>query len=233
MALPKTVMMKILGIGLLVAFHWILFFHSIKVSNVSVALACFSSVALFTSFLEPLFFKRKIYWLEVVLGLIVILGLYLIFRFEIKYQWGIALALLSALVASLFIVLNGKVMQHNNAVTVSFYEMLAGFSGISLYEIFMGTQVGLSISSPDIFYLLILGIICTGYAFMKTNDLMKYLSPFYITLTINLEPIYGIVLAYFIFGESEKMTFGFYMGTLLIIAAVFFYPVAKLFLKNK
>lgn len=232
-ALPFNITMKIFGVGLLVAIHWLLFFHSIKVSNVTVALGCFSTITFFTSFIEPFFHQRKISWLEVLLGIIVLGGLYLIFQFETKYKEGIILATLSAFIGSLFIVLNGKFIKEHNAITISWYEMTAGFFGISIYRLFIHDEFIFQISSNDTIYLLILGIVCTAYAFMKTTDLMKYLSPYYITLSINLEPIYGIAMAFFIFGESEKMTAGFYLGTSIVLLAVCCYPILNLFFKKK
>ena len=225
---PRKILIKVLFVGLLVAIHWILFFYAIKVSNVSVTLGCFSSIALFTSLLEPIFHRRKILWMEFMLGTIVIIGIYIIFQFETKYAYGIILATLSAFIGSLFFVINGNLIKQHPALTISFYELLSGFIGITIFRFFQNeNNFTLLISFSDWMYLLILGIICTAYAFMKTTDLMNHLTPFHITLTINLEPIYGIILAFFIFGESERMTTGFYFGTLIILIAVFVYPFMK------
>lgn len=227
-SLPKKIIVKIFLVGLIVAVHWILFFQSIKLSNVSVALGCFSSITLFTSFLEPIFYKRKIRTLEVILGLITIAGLYLIFQFETRYTKGIIYALLSALTGSLFLVFNGNLTKYHSALSISFYEMLGGFIGICCYLLINNfPDLTFHFLLSDLFYLLILGIICTAYAFMKTIDLMKILSPYHISLTLNLEPVYGIIFALLIFGESEKMTVGFYIGTLVILMAVFLYPAGK------
>lgn len=223
--LPIKSILRIFGVGIIVAIHWVLFFHSIKVSNVSVALGCFSSITFFTSFMEPFFHKRKISWMEVLLGIIVLIGLYLIFQFEIRYKEGIILAILSALTGSFFIVVNGEFTKKHHALVISWYEMTAGFFAITIYRLLIHDEFNFGISASDSFYLLILGVVCTGYAFMKTTDLMKYLSPYYITLVINLEPIYGIAMAFFIFGDTEMMSSGFYMGAAVVLAAVFCFPL--------
>ncbi|NVO03956.1 MAG: DMT family transporter [Bacteroidetes bacterium] len=226
---PTKELLKIMGIGLIVAAHWICFFNAIKVSNVSVTLGCLASGTLFTSFLEPLSQKRRIFWVEVVLGIIIIIGLYLIFQFETNYTLGIIFALIAAFLSSLFTVLNKNISNKFNANVVSFYEMLAGFIGICMYMIFTQSfsNYNLKVNTVDIICLVILAVVCTSYAFAATVELMKEISAFIVVLSINLEPVYGILLAFFIFGESEHMTTGFYFGTIIILAAVFSYPLLK------
>lgn len=220
---------KFLGIGLVVAAHWVTFFHAIKVSNVSVTLGCFASVAFFTSLIEPLTQRRKIFWLEVLLGAICVGGLYLIFRFETHYLQGIFYALLSAFLNAVFAVMNKGVSHKHHPGVISFYEMLGGFLGLSLV-IFLGGTYNtslLQISAIDWFYLLILAIVCTSYAFAAIVDLLKVLSAYYVMLAINLEPVYGILLAFAIFGQSEFMSAGFYAGTALVMVCVISYPFLK------
>ncbi len=222
-------------VGFIVAAHWITFFHAIKVSNVSVTLACLSTTTLFTGILEPLVIKRKFYWLEAVLGILIIFGLYLIFQFEIRYKWGIIFSLISAFLAGIFNVINKKLTPGKNADIISFYEMLGGFFIVSVYMLFFTdfTLKKLSISASDLLYLLILGSICTAYAFTTIIELMKKISAYLVILSINLEPVYGVIMAYFIFGASEYMTTGFYIGTLIIILCVFMYhPLMRLFHKT-
>lgn len=212
-----------LGVGALIALHWIAFFGAIKASNVSVTLGCMASASLFTAFLEPLFFRKKLKTSEVLLGLMVIGGLWTIFRFEAHYATGIALALLAAFSAALFTVINGRMIRTRGAGLISFYEMLGGTIGISIFFLFQeGVPEGLfQMQGSDLFYLAILGLICTAFAFMASVHVMKVLSPFSVSLTINMEPVYGIVLAFLIFGEEEKMSLGFYLGTVLILLALF------------
>ena len=220
---------KFSGVGILIAFHWICFYQAIKVSNISVTLACFSSGALFTAFIEPLFFRRKISRMEVFFGFIVLLVIGMIFKIEIKYKLGIILSLLSALGSALFSVLNGLLARGRDSKIISFYELLAGFLGITVYFLFDGQLTGsmLIISTSDFLLLSILGIICTAFPFIVALDIMKEISPYTVNLTVNLESVYGIILAFLIFGEDEKMTTGFYIGTAVIFITVFANAVLK------
>lgn len=221
-----------IAVGLVVAAHWFTFFHAIKVSNVSVTLACLSTTTLFTGIVEPFVIKRRFYWLEAVLGVLIIVGLLLIFKFESRYSLGIFYALLSALLAGVFNVINKKLTPGRNATRMAFYEMLGGFVAISFY---LFTRPGftwhaLEISMHDLFYLLLLASVCTAYAFTAIIELMKKISAYLVILSINLEPVYGVIMAYFIFGASEYMTSGFYIGTALIILCVFAYqPLMRRF----
>jgi len=219
--------LKIMGVGLVVAFHWITFFGAVKISNVSVTLGCMASTTLFASFLEPIIFRKRIKWIEVFIGLVIISGLYLIFQFELGYIKGIITALTSAFLAGLFTVLNKLFIDDHHPVTISFYEMMSGFLGITVFLALTGTFNGQLIKpdSLDVLFILILGIICTAYAFVAAVDVMKVLSAYTVVLAINMEPVYGILMAYFIFGQSEFMSAGFYFGTAVILLAVFLHPI--------
>lgn len=220
----------ILGIaGVIIALHWITFFAAIKTSNVSITLAVLSTGAFFTSILEPIFYKRKLIWYEVVFGLMVICGLYIIFNVEGDYVVGIMYAICSAFLSSVFSLINGKIAQQYSPSMISFYELLSGVGFITIYLFaisFLGTEgEGFSksffqLSTSDWIYLVILASVCTAYAFIGSVQVMKYLSPYTVMLTINLEPVYGIVLAYLIFGDAEKMNPGFYYGALIILGTV-------------
>jgi len=218
---------QIMGVGLVVAFHWITFFHAVKISNVSVTLGCMASTTLFASFLEPIIFRKRIKWIEVFIGLLIIGGLYLIFQFELSYWKGILTALLSAFLAGLFTVLNKLFINKHHPVTISFYEMISGFISIGIFLLAIDTLPGnlLLPSGADIIFVLILGIVCTAYAFVVAVDVMKVLSAYTVILAINMEPVYGILLAFAFFGQSEFMSGGFYMGTVIILAAVFLHPI--------
>jgi len=219
--------LKMMGVGFVVAFHWITFFHAVKISNVSVTLGCMASTTLFTSFLEPFFFRKRIKWLEVFIGLLIISGLYLIFQFELDFWMGIITALISAFLAGLFTVLNKFFIEDHHPVTISFFEMLSGFLGITLFLTFSGTfSLGLMVPTKlDVLFIIVLGVVCTAYAFVVAVDVMKVLSAYTVVLAINMEPVYGILLAWAIFGQSEFMSGGFYLGTVIILAAVFLHPV--------
>ena len=227
---PKAII-KFFISGTIIALHWIAFFTAIKVSNVSVALVAMSTGALFTSLIEPLFFRRKLIFLELLFGLIVISGLYLIFNVETEYTLGIIYALIASFLSALFTVLNGLFIKQHNAETISFYQLLFGVVFITIY-IFATTGFTIkdfSLNKTDIIYLFILSSICTAYAFTASVKIMKYLTPYTVMLTINLEPVYGIILAVLIFGEKEKMSPQFYIGALIILFTV----VINGILKNK
>lgn len=210
-------------VGLIIAAHWITFFEAIKQSNVSVTLACLSASSIFTAILEPIFFKRKVDKYEIFFGLLVLSGLLLIFSFETEYKVGIALALTAALLASLFTTMNGKLIQNDNPYRISLVEMMAGAVGITIWLAIKGKlNIGLVQLPPmDWFWIIILATVATAFAFVVNVKVMEEISPFTVSLTINLEPVYGIILAFFIFGSSEKMTWGFYAGTVLILLALY------------
>lgn len=223
----RPVFWRLTGIGFVVAFHWITFFHAIKISTISVTLGCLASTTLFTSLLEPALVRRPLVWLEVVTGFLIITGLYLIFQFEPNHIAGIVTALTSAFLAGLFTVLNKMMIAKHRPLVISFYEMGGGFLGITLFMIVNGTfSHGLQVPLlSDWFFLILLGVVCTAYAFAASVKVMDVLSAYTVVLTINLEPVYGILLAFVFFGESELMSGGFYLGTVIILAAVFLFPV--------
>ncbi len=210
-------------VGLVIAAHWITFFEAVKVSNVSVTLACMSAATLFTALIEPLAFKRRLHLGELLLGLAVIFGLGLIFSFESQYALGIAYALSSAFLAALFNVLNGTFIRHDNPIRISLVEMISGSLAILLWLAFrgkLGTEL-FSMPAMDWVWIALLGTLCTAFAFVASVRVMRVLTPFTVSLSINLEPVYGILLALLIFGESEKMSGGFYAGTAVLLAAIF------------
>ncbi|MEB2786657.1 DMT family transporter [Algoriphagus persicinus] len=236
--IPFPSMIKVTGVGFVIAMHWILFFWSARVSTASVCLAGMATTSLWTAFVEPLFNRTKIKWYEVGLGLMVISGLLVIFSFESGYWLGLSMALASAFLAAVFSVLNGKLAHKHNPYQITFYEMagacLFTLLFMPIYSNFM-TNEGLQLNwiGYDWFWLFILGGICTVYAFSVSVELMKRLSVFSINLTVNLEPVYGIVLAVLIFGESEKMTPQFYLGTGIILISVLTYPVLNYLNKRR
>ncbi len=222
---------KFLISGIIIAIHWITFFKAIKISNISVALVTMSTGAFFTSLIEPLFFKRKIKSLEIFLGLLVVLGLYIIFNFESQYSLGIMYALISAFLSALFAVLNGLLIQDYKADVISFYQLLFGTLFVVVFLAVQGSfsYEFFNLSSLDWLYLLLLSSICTAYAFIISVKVMKYISPYTVMLTINLEPIYAIILALIVFGEKERMNIEFYYGAVIVLLVVFING----FIKNK
>lgn len=232
---PRKTLIGFLFSGLVIAMHWFTFFKAIKVSNVSVTLACLSTGAFFTSILEPILYKRKMVWYELLFGVIVVLGLYIIFNVEIQYSEGILLALISAFLSALFSVINGNYAKTYDSNIICFYELLGGILFFSIILFFNNSFDAsfFKISLSDWFYLSILSSICTAYAFIGSIKVMKYLSPYTVMLTINLEPIYGIILAVIVFDEKESMSQSFYIGALIILSMVILNSIVKNYLGNK
>lgn len=216
-------------IGFLIALHWLAFFKAVKVSNVSITLAMMSTGAFFTSLLEPIFFKRKIIKYEVIFGLIVIVGLYIIFNVETTYFTGILFALLSSFLGALFSIFNGMIVKIYDATTISFYEL---FFGVVFITIFIFSTEGFNVSffdlsSMDWIYILFLASVCTAYAFIAAVHIMKWISPYTLMLTTNMEPVYGIILALLILGDKEYMNPMFYLGALIILMTVIVNGIIK------
>ena len=230
----KKLLLKLVGIGSLMAFHWLFFFSSIKVSNVSIALSCLGTSTLFAALLEPLIFKRKIDLSEIVMGIVIVICISLIFKVEFQYKLGIIYGLICALLGTIFSVFNGKLYGKTSSGNIIFYEIFGGFLVISLYYVFSGhiSQIG-EISYRDLALLTLLASVFTAYPMFESVNLMKYISPFTLILTVNLEPIYGIILAFFIFGESEKMSAVFYGASMVMILAIVINGVIKARKKSK
>lgn len=208
--------------GIVVALHWVTFFWAIKVSTVSIALAMMSTGAFFTALLEPIVYKRKIIGYELFFGLLVIIGLYLIFRVESGYLEGMLIALLSAFLVAVFSILNSQLVQQHRPSVISFYELTIGTLFLSVLLGVRGsfTPHFFVLGASDWWYLIALSLICTSYAFIASVKIMKVLSPYTVMLTTNLEPVYGILLAWAIFGTEEQMSDVFYIGASLILITV-------------
>lgn len=235
LVLPRaSVLWRLIGTGALMAIHWIAFFGAARLANASVCLAGMATGSLWTSLLEPLFLRRRIKTVEVVLGAVVMSGLYLIFRFEFDRVAGLLMAIFSAMLAAIFTIINSRFTQRYNALTISFYEMIGAFGTsllfLPLYLIWSQTETPLSVerlvpvTGAQWLWITTLAFVCTVYAYTAAVQLMRKFSAYAVNLTVNLEPVYGIVLAFLVFGESERMTSGFYLGTLVILAAVLLYP---------
>lgn len=217
---------KYLATGLIVALHWICFYAAIKESNVSVTLACFSTGSLFTALIEPIFLKRKIRLYEIVFGIMVVGALCLIFGVETHYKFGIILGVLAALTSSIFGVINGYMVQRgHNGTIISLYEMLGGFIGMTVFVLLLKPKLWdgpwLAMSSDDLFYLLVLGIAATTVPFLISLYILKTISPYTVSLTLNLETVYGIIFAYFLFEEHQQLSGYFYLGAAIILSTVF------------
>ena len=227
----------ILGTGVLIGIHWITFFLAARISNVSVCLAGMATCSLWTSLIEPLSQGRKIKGFEVVLSIIAFIGIGVIFNVEFDYLTGLLVAVFSAFVSAVFTVINGRFSKQYNPYVITFYEMASACLSILLfypiYAAFFTEQIMWFPSSMDWVWLLALALVCTVYAYSASVELMKRLSAFSINLAVNLEPVYGIILALLIFGDSEEMSSGFYLGTGLILTSVLLYPLLNRRYKKK
>jgi drug/metabolite transporter (DMT)-like permease len=233
--IPMKEFFKLIFVGLLIAIHWIFFFKAIHISNVSITLVVFSLGAFIASLLEPLFYSRKVLWYEVFFGLIIIGALSLLLQVEINYFEGMVYALFSVFLGVLFTLMNGKLIKQHDSLVITFYEFLSGVFFITLYFLFQHqfTENFFKLSSKDWILILVLASVCTAYAFTASVKVMRKLSPYTFMLTTSLEPVYGIVLAYFIIGGKEKMNIEFYMGALIIVVVVVANGIVKHFFVDK
>ena len=217
----RKLFMQLAFIGGLMALHWLFFFHSIKVSNVSIALSCLSLSTLFAAILEPVIFKRKIDISEVIMGIVIVICMGMIFKTEFHYKEGIFFGILTALFGTIFSVFNGKIYGKTSSGNIIFYEIFAGFLILSFFYLVTGQISQLNeISYRDLSLILLLASVFTAFPMLESIKLMKYISPFTLILTVNLEPVYGIILAFFIFGDSEQMSPVFYIASLIMILAI-------------
>ncbi|MBT4246847.1 MAG: EamA family transporter [Flavobacteriaceae bacterium] len=226
----KSLMFKLLFSGMIIALHWITFFKAIKVSNVSITLSILSLGAFITSILEPLFYKRKIILYEVIFGLIIVIGMSLIFNSQYQYIEGIIYALISVLLSVFFGLINGKLINKASSLVISIYELIGGVFLISLLLLFSNdfNNEFFKLSEDDFFWLLILATVCTAYAFVISVDVLKHLTPYSLMISINMEPVYGIILAIVFLNEFNNLSFDFYLGFILIFSSVLLNGIFKL-----
>ncbi|MBI1286038.1 MAG: EamA family transporter [Flavobacteriales bacterium] len=220
---PWKEMKKIAFVGGTIALHWVSFFGAIKYSNVSVALSALASTALFTSILEPLMYRRRPQLSEVILGLIIIFGIFLIFRFQKLYAMGISLGLISAMLCAYFTIETKSLLKNHGPRNLLFYELIGGLGTLTILApvyIHFFPVSDLVPTLSDSGYLLILSTVCTVYAMQLSYQALQHVSPFVMNLSVNLEPVYSIILAAFIFEEHKELNLGFYAGASTIIVAV-------------
>ena len=219
----KTTLLKLASVGFIILVHWLSFYGAIKASNVSVTMAAFSTGTLFSAIIEPIFFKRKIRLYEIVIGLIIIIAILLIFSVEGKYWLGAGLGVFAALTSSLFGVINGVLVKTVKPAILSFYELFFALIGFLIYFTFTNTISinQFNIDTSSWIGILILSLVCTVYPFIASVNLSKYLSPYTIILTVNLETVYGIIWAIIFFKENKDVKSTFYIGVIIILFAVF------------
>ena len=230
-SINKKDFIEILGVGALVTIHWLCFFESIKVSNVSVAVVCMATSSLFSAIIEPIFFKRKVLIYEIIMAIIVFIALALMMGLETQYIIGYCFGITAALFGTLFTLFNAKYIKKVGAAQITMIEMLSGTIIISCWLLFSEDYTIFTsiLSTQDLLYLIVLGTLCTAIVFVWMTEIMRHITPYSLIMAINLEPIYSIILAIIIFGNNEIMSSSFYIGSAIIIAVVFF----EGYLKNK
>ncbi|EFK37120.1 Predicted permease, DMT superfamily [Chryseobacterium gleum] len=217
----KKIFFQLAAIGFAMALHWYCFFYSIKVSNVSIALSCLSLSTLFASILEPIIFKRKIDISEVVMGAVIVACILLIFKTEFHFKEGIIYGILCAIFGTVFSVFNGKMFGKTSSGNIIFYEIFCGWFILMIFYLLSGQIFQINeINYRDLALICLLASVFTAFPMLESVKLMKYISPFTLILTVNLEPVYGIILAFFIFGESEHMSPIFYIASGVMILAI-------------
>jgi drug/metabolite transporter (DMT)-like permease len=214
---------RIFGIGGIAALHWVSFYASIKYSNVSVGLLCFSAIGFFTALVEPLLMRHRVDKVELLLGLLVIVGIFFIFQVDPHFKTGILVGLLSALLGSLFPVMNKRILERVPAETVTLYELTGGFLVLTLLMplyLWLFPAPSLAPGLSDWGWLLVLAWACTVLAFNLSMSALQKISAFTVNLSYNLEPVYGILLAFLLFREDKYLNGGFYIGFFLILLSI-------------
>ena len=214
---------RLMLIGVLIAIHWVCFYGSIKLANVSVALVCISCVGLFTAILEPFMFKTKFIWNELLIGLLSLIGILFIFQFDIQFRTGILVGLVSSLFASIFTILNKRLTTQYTTQTIQTFEMLGGLGFLAIVLLGIKNYQHSDFILPtqsDWFWLIILSLVCTVLANYLMLSALKKISAFTMNVTLNLEPVYGIIIAIILFQEHKQMGMGFYIGMSLIAISV-------------
>lgn len=215
--------LKLAGIGFLAAIHWVTFYASIKYANVSVALVCFSAVGFFTALLEPLILGVRFRWIEVLLGLVVMAGIYIIFHFDPEYKVGIILGTISAIFIAVVIILLKQMVKRINPETLLTYQLSGGLVTLTAVMPFYLQRFPADYMIPgvnDWLWLLVLSWLCSVIAFQFSAYALKKLSAFTVNLTFNLEPVYGIILAFIVYNENQLLSKWFFIGFAMIAAAL-------------
>lgn len=217
--ISRGLLLKIMGVGFIAALHWLTFYGSIKAANVSVALVCFSTIGFFTALFEPLILRKRINMTELVLGLVTLSGIYIIFHFDTRFQTGILIGLASAVLASLFPIYNREFLKQTNVETLLVWQQTGGWLSLSLllpvYLYFLPAPMTWP-GWENLGWLLCLSWFCSVWAFQLSARALRRLSAFTVNLTFNLEPVYGILLAFAVYRENQFLGRWFYIGFALI-----------------
>lgn len=221
--LPWKDILPIGATGVVVAAHWLFFYGSIKYSNVSIGVICFSMTSLFTAIFDPLINRRRFDVAEMLLSLLTLAGILLIFHFDTQYRTGIILGIISAMFAALFTVFNKRLIKRFDTSTITFYELSVGFVVLSLFLPFYLHRFPVATILPsgmDLLYLLILAWFCTVLMYLLSMNALKKISPFTVNLCFNLEPVYSILMAFVLFQENKLLNNAFYAGLSCIMLSV-------------
>lgn len=225
------------GIGVVVGLHWLTFYGAIKLSNASITLVCMATTSFFTAILEPRIISRAFDRLELALGIFIIPGMaFIVSDLDMSMIWGVLVGLTSALLASLFSIWNKKYIGKGGVLRITFIELTAAFLFLSLLMPFFWEGEGWDYIRPtlkDAVFLVILGLLCTTLAFSLVLESLKEVSAYVSALTINLEPVYGIFLAYILLNDHEEVSGSFYLGAFIILIAVLGYPLLQRYRKKK
>ena len=218
--------LQLCGCGALLGFHWILFYGSIKASNVSIGVICFSLIGFFTALFEPLIFRRRLSWLELFFSLITVLGVFCIFSFDARYRYGISIGVVSSAVCALYAICNKKASVGVRSRTVLMYQMSGGLVAMSaiipIYLLFFPSPHPVVVipEGSNLWLMLCHALFCTVGMYLLQIQALKRLSAFTVNLSYNLEPCYTIILAFLIFGEGRELNYSFYIGISLILLSV-------------
>jgi len=216
-------LLRFMGIGTIIAIHWVAFYGSIKYANASIALTCLATAGIFTALFEPLFFKSKFNIKELIIGFVALIGMYSIYHFEVEYAFGILLGIVASMLSSVFTIMNKKIVNNFPSRMVAFYEIGSGFLFLTLLlpvYIYFQPDVSFIPSNMDWLWLWVLSLCCTVWGQSLALSALKKLSSFTTVLMVNLEPVYGIVLAMIIYQENKELGVGFYIGIILIAFSV-------------
>jgi len=234
--IPLADILKITGVGFIAAMHWVTFYGSIKYANVSVALVCFSAIGFFTALFEPIILKKRLNWTELLLGLITLTGIYIIFHFDTQYKTGIIIGIISAVLASLFPIFNREFLKRINVETMLTWQQTGGLLVLSVLLPFYLQRFPTDHFFPsleNLGWLLMLSWLCSVVAFQLSANALKRLSAFTVNLTYNLEPVYGIILAFMVYKENQFLSKWFFVGFAVIAVALVIHIILLLKVERK
>lgn len=213
----------LLANGALLSLHWVFFFGSIKASTVSLGILCLSLASFFTALLDPLINKTRLSVNNLGLSALSLVGIILIFGIDSQYREGIILGIISSILVSLFTLFNERLVKKHDTIKVTMLQMTGGTVGLGMIILVLTSFFGFQFELPDssnLFYLIILAIVCTVFMYTLLNRSLRTINSFTVNLNFNLEPIYGIILAFIFFNESENFNFVFWIGVILIFLSL-------------